>query len=166
MGKGWRRRRHTRTTPLGREVCHCELLVICTNPASVDRKKTSLYSRLVVESPKSLTLNLWTIDSGCPSKLQCVSKSLHLKHLAVKSKMKKKKKINVPENISRGNHFTAPDQNPKIADTEFLLHWSKNQIMFFVEECEEKTTIIIMVLSQIVAQQTNSPLQQPPLRGV
>jgi hypothetical protein len=43
-----------RTTPLGREVCHCELLVICTNQASVDRKKTSLYSRLVVASPKSL----------------------------------------------------------------------------------------------------------------
>jgi hypothetical protein len=38
--------------------------------------------------------------------------------------------------------------------------------MFFVEECEEKTTIIIMVFSRIVAQQTNSPLQQPPLRGV
>jgi hypothetical protein len=34
--------------------------------------------------------------------------------------------------------------------------------MFFVEECEEKTTIITMVLLQIVAQQTNSPLQQPP----
>jgi hypothetical protein len=51
-----------------------------------------------------------------------VSKSLHLTHLAVKNKKKKKKKIDVPENISRGNHFTAPDQNPKITDTEFLLH--------------------------------------------
>jgi len=36
--------------------------------------------------------------------------------------MMKKKKIDVPENTSRGNHFTAPDQNPKITDTEFLLH--------------------------------------------
>jgi hypothetical protein len=59
------------------------------NLASVDRKKTSLYSRLVVESPESLTLNLWTIDSGCPSKLQCVSKSLHLTHLAVKNKRRR-----------------------------------------------------------------------------
>jgi hypothetical protein len=52
-----------------------------------------------------------------------VSKTLNLTHLAVKNKMKeRKKKIDVPENISRGNHFTAPDQNPKITDTEFLLH--------------------------------------------
>ncbi len=162
MEKGWRRRRHTRTTPLGREVCHCELLVICTNPASVDRRKL-----LYIQGWLLQALNLWTIVLGCPSKLWCVSKTLNLTHLAVKNKMKKrKKKIDVPENISRGNHFTAPDQNPKITDTGFLLHWSKNQIMFFVEECEEKTTIIIMVLSQIVAQKTNSPLQQPPWRGV
>ncbi len=83
-------------------------------------------------------LNLWTIDLGCPSKLRCVSKTLNLTHLAVKNKIKKKKKIDVPENISRGNHFTAPDQNPKITDTEFLLHWSKNQIMFLLKNVKKK----------------------------
>jgi hypothetical protein len=31
-------------------------------------------------------LNLWTIDLGCPSKLQCVSKSFNLTHLAVKKR--------------------------------------------------------------------------------
>ncbi len=133
MEKGWRRRRHTRTTPLGREVCHCELLVICTNPASVDRKKTSLYSRLVVASPKSL--DYWF---GLSVKTAMCVKKLQSDTPCSKKKMMKKKKIDVPENISRGNHFTAPDQNPKITDTEFLLHWSKNQIMFFVEECEER----------------------------